>query len=166
MNPQPTPPDGEWGPCPTGELGRMVGRIRAKRRTTQVRRIGGTVAALALFSVVLVGGRSILRNSTGEIRYGGLACSEVAPKLKDFHEGKLPAPLADKIRIHLAECPDCGAKYKKMFGKLAQSVPWKHRRHTVADSPTRLPGFAYATVSHDLVPRRKKLRQLAQVCSL
>ena len=126
MNPQPTPNDGEWGPCPTGELGRMVGRIRSKRRSAQVRRIGGTAAVMALFAVMLVGGRSMIRNSTGDIRYGGLTCSEVHPQLMAFHDGKLPAPLADKIRQHLKRCPDCGPKYEKMFGKLAQSAPWKH----------------------------------------
>jgi len=112
----------------------MVGRIRTKQRVARVRQIGGSVAAVALIAVVLVSGRSLIRNVTHEYYYGGIACSQVKPLLIAYHNGKLPAPLAEKIRCHLAACPVCGPKYKEMFRQVARSASvwtrhdqWAHR---------------------------------------
>jgi hypothetical protein len=38
---------------------------------------------------------------------GGLGCAEVLANLSEFLDGALPAPLAARIREHVAGCRDC-----------------------------------------------------------
>ncbi len=56
-------------------------------------------------------------------RFGGIACSEVHANIDAYMEGLLLGELADRIRVHLAECPDCKAAMKKMGMEMGAGSP-------------------------------------------
>ena len=102
-----------WGACPTGEIARMVERVRGRRRRRRTVRIGGAVAGLLV--MVAVGTLAVSQLSgPAEYRYGGIGCSDTRPLLEQYAAGRLDAETTGRIDAHLEQCPHCGPLYRKM----------------------------------------------------
>ena len=111
----------EWRECPRGELERMVERLEALRTARRRRQIVVTSAVIAMVGAVVVGGRQLWIGSS-EFEYGGIACSDVAVLMANYSAGSLDEDLAEKVRLHLHECQQCGPKFQRMFGELAKTA--------------------------------------------
>jgi hypothetical protein len=122
-----TPDHDAWQPCPPGEIGRMVGQLNTQRRRQQIKQFGVGVAALVLLAAVVIAGRGLLtRPSPSGPLYGGIACSQVMPLMQAYHDGTLAPGLTKKVRIHLEQCPNCGAKYRQLYAHAAVAGPtWR-----------------------------------------
>ena len=108
----PSRPTEPWQPCPAGTLRSFGSRTRNRRR---LQRGTQTAAAAVLLATVGLTAWSVYRpvgQRDGD--FGGIACTEVHANIDAYMQGRLPADLADRIRIHLGKCPDCQAAMKKM----------------------------------------------------
>ncbi|MFQ5731008.1 MAG: zf-HC2 domain-containing protein [Planctomycetaceae bacterium] len=97
----------EWGRCGSGEIARMVRRIKTRRRT----KFGAQLAGGALLGVLLGFGFLQLRSAWVDARAGteiaGVTCREVREKAQAFRDGTLPKDERDRIAAHLEECEEC-----------------------------------------------------------
>lgn len=101
----------QWRPCPPGELRRMAARERTQQRRCVLKKLGGTtVSLLMLGSGGYVASRWLFEPA--ECRYGGIACRDVMPLLRDYREKNLSAAISAKIAAHLGECPKCEPIYR------------------------------------------------------
>ncbi len=107
-------PAPQWKPCPAGKLSALSTRIQ---RRTQRRRFLQFAGA---FSLLALGGGTLgfLLTRQREFDYGGITCSEVLGHAEAFMRGQLGEPLTGKIRLHLAECPSCGPRFRDMQSKM------------------------------------------------
>lgn len=104
-NPRPA----DWGPCPTGEVHRLVHRMRARRRLHVV---AAALFCSAALGVLVTVAASIApphrQSSTSPAQLvAGLTCGDVKAKLDGYRAGTLETKLMHKIERHLAQCPHC-----------------------------------------------------------
>lgn len=112
MNDQP-PNEDLWQACPQGELQKMVRGVRTRRRRQMLKQFGTATASLFLVGIVGYVSTDRWLGSDG-FPPGGIACNEVMRLLPAFHARKLEPTLAQKVSIHLDECPQCGPAYEQM----------------------------------------------------
>jgi hypothetical protein len=98
-----------WSDCAPGGLQRVAAHLRGRRRREFLRRAGSVAAG-----VVVLGTGGVLATrfgtgtSTPDQPYGGIACVEVVRLMPRYRANELSADLAEKIQVHLAQCPECG----------------------------------------------------------
>lgn len=106
-----------WEPCPSGELRRMVGRIKTCQRRQFLQKLGGLAAGVA---AVGAGGYAAAwwLSPSEDQPYGGITCTEVMAIMPLYHAGRLDPDLANKVTIHLAKCSHCAWTYRRKYGQL------------------------------------------------
>jgi len=97
-----------WSPCPAGELTRLGNKVRSRRQ----RRVFLQSAAAA--GAAGLGGLAWWLAVPGEPPLGGLNCTQVQELAKPYAAGTLGEEMRKKVRQHLAECPQCGPRFKAM----------------------------------------------------
>jgi hypothetical protein len=105
--------DKQWEACPAGELRRLVGGLKARRRDKSVARFVSVTGACLI--IVLASGLIVQ-----QLRVN-ITCSEVNSHLPAFIAKNLDAELADRVRTHLAKCSDCALRYQKMKSQMSVS---------------------------------------------
>lgn len=102
-------PEDAWSDCGPGELQRVAAHLRGRRRREFLRQAGRVAAGAAVLGA---GGVLATRVGTGtstpDQPYEGIACAEVMRLMPRYRTQPLNAEVAEKIRIHLAHCPECG----------------------------------------------------------
>ena len=138
----------DWTPCEARALSRMAGRQRARRLARST-----APAVVALLLVLAVVGYFFRTNAVAPVKapvnvdyyYGGIACSEVVPRLNDFDAGRVDAETRQKIVEHLSLCQKCRTAHERLRGANAASEPGslgQRRPYTLAGGSrgrTRLP---------------------------
>ncbi len=105
-------------PCPPGAFQSLAEKLRKRRQRRLFLRSAVAVASTA---VVAGGGLSLWlglrgsgQQSPSEYHYGGIACSEVQELAGAYARGELGAPMREKVRQHVAQCPHCGPRFRSM----------------------------------------------------
>lgn len=101
---------GLWIPCAPGSLTQYALRRRQRRRRLAAARAVGAVATVLLALAV---GWELLHKQK-EDNIGGIACHDVERLIPQYLRGGLSSEERDKIRRHLAECPDCGEMLRRL----------------------------------------------------
>lgn len=96
----------QWEPCPPGELARIAGDLRRRRRTRIVTRV---TTATAVLLVMAVGGAYFTSQfwNRGDYDFGGITCTEVKADIPLMAAGKLDQETMMRIQKHLELCPKC-----------------------------------------------------------
>lgn len=114
---------GQWDSCPPGELQKLATRLRWRRRDRSVAKAVGLTGALIAF--LFVGGLAVQQFRgplDGAHLYGDVSCREVQANIQQYVAGQLDPQLADRIRIHLEQCPECGPPFRRMMAEMKQEV--------------------------------------------
>lgn len=123
----------EWGPCPAGTIGQLVGKLKRHRRLRRARQV--TVVAGCLLLLVVVG-RSLL---TTQATPGTMSHAEVAQVAEQFVRGELDDEQTRMVEAHIKICPQCEhllqdrEEYRKEHGAQLP-VPAAERSKLVAHS--------------------------------
>lgn len=105
-------------PCPPGTFQSLAEKLRKRRRRRVF--LWNTLAAAG---TVVVAGEGLMlwlalrepgQQSPAEYHYGGIACSEVQKLAGAYAKGELVAPVQEKVRQHVAQCPRCGQLFRSM----------------------------------------------------
>jgi hypothetical protein len=91
----------EWGPCPAGTVGRLVGSLKHHRRMRKVKQV---TAAAGCLLVLVVLGRSLLTTSTPPRT---LSHAEVEQIADQFIRGELDEERTRMVEAHIEVCPQC-----------------------------------------------------------
>jgi hypothetical protein len=96
----------DWHECPRGEVGRLVARLKSRRRREVVTQ--AVVAGTALSVIVIVGGFVIPSMlTTPEPSFGGVTCSALRAHAEDYLAGTLDEETRQSIDRHLSICYSC-----------------------------------------------------------
>ena len=114
----PPPPPSDWEPAPPGAVSRLARQARTRRSRRQfLKAAGGVAAGLLAAGSGVWAWRSATRSR--EYDYGGITCSEVAPRLQPLIAGTLPEDEARRVRAHVARCPHCRPAFEALGGTVA-----------------------------------------------
>lgn len=114
--------EGDWTPCPQGELGQLVGRLRTRRRNLQIRKVTQlSLVASGVFAVAVswfafwpaqapdpakappgIQGQAV----------ANISCREVRERTMEFVQGHVDGDTKARIEKHLHKCGSC-AKFVK-----------------------------------------------------
>ncbi len=96
--------DEMWHDC-AGEVGRLVRRLRWRRRSTQIR-IGALVAIL--IGIALTGNYfSSAVESSIELKFTGRPCTHYVEEMRAVYCDHSAPDLDEAFWNHVAKCPDC-----------------------------------------------------------
>lgn len=135
----------QWEPCPSGEVRRMVGDMKSRRRIRKIRRVATVSVAL-----LLIGGLGLYLvprpgpPADGDFHFGGIACSEVRLSMPKMMAGGLDDGTMSRIQQHVSECPYCGPHCGPMLEKMKAGamktgqVPWHDHDGDVEIAKTTL----------------------------
>lgn len=146
MNQQSTPQD-DWTPCEAGALHRLARQAKSRRRLWDLSRAAGVAGLVAL--VLGIGFWSLGPGAGArDYNFGGIACSQVQQHMEAFAAGSLPDELAQRIRVHLEECPHCRELMKQMEGEgMVSAGLAPASRSQPAGQPTAVPSMEFADFS-------------------
>ncbi len=103
--------NGGWKNCETGEITRLVGALKSRRRIQFARR----AASVATVVVLLIGSTVFFsRPEPTAMNYGGISCEQVIANAAQFVRGELSRATADRIQLHLEHCEPCRRKIERM----------------------------------------------------
>ena len=108
----------DWTPCPRGEIGKMVERIRSGRRQTVLAR-SAIVAVFVVALAVGIGTAARLRSGRlldGEQHVADISCQDCGQMMTDYEHGKLSDEDVRRVSNHLDHCPGCRRHYQKAKG--------------------------------------------------
>jgi hypothetical protein len=111
---QPPPP--RRTPCPPGTFLLLAEKLRKRRHRRVFLRtaVVSTAVAAGTGLSLWLGLRESGQRSPAEYHYGGIACSEVQKLASSYGRGELAAPIREKVRQHVAQCPHCGPRFGSM----------------------------------------------------
>lgn len=106
---------GDWQPCPQGELGQLVGRLRSRQRNVQIRRAtqtslmaAGVFAAAVACFMLWPSDPAPGRNPGGITQpVARISCGEVRKRTEEFVKGKVDEETKLRIENHLGKCGSC-----------------------------------------------------------
>jgi hypothetical protein len=106
----------QWKPCPEGELGRMVGELRTRRRNFVVNRVAAVAATVTVAIAAFALFAPLLRDSAGKNGAGSsgqsssvrpISCREVRELLPGYAKKQLDPKLMARVERHLEKCREC-----------------------------------------------------------
>lgn len=102
----------DWVQCPPGELGRLAARLQGRRRRRNLLRATALLPVVA----IVIGSWLFWSKPTGthEYNFAGITCSRVMELADAYGAGTLSPDLREQVRRHVAQCPDCGRRFKEM----------------------------------------------------
>ena len=103
----------DWQTCPEGTLDGLARRLRARRQTYSLTRLGAVMSLVTLsvaVGVVMIGLQLEDRNQ------GGITCHDVVPLLREYRLGQLPDEVATQVAEHLAVCDTCQQALQQLAG--------------------------------------------------
>ncbi|MEO8494285.1 MAG: zf-HC2 domain-containing protein [Planctomycetota bacterium] len=106
-----------WGDCPFGILTGMAGRLRRRKRQTQVRAVSLIGLGLLLLSLV---GYGLATRDVPDSR-ARLNCRETIPLFAKYHDRSLDGAVESDVREHLSRCPACREHYDQLYPNEAQN---------------------------------------------
>lgn len=106
------PDSNDWSPCESGEVHRMVARLRTRDRNRTAAM--GASGALFLVMAGFLGAWTFGLLPPSDPTYGGIACSDVRRLGAQYMAGALDDATARKIREHLEQCPECPRIFEQM----------------------------------------------------
>ena len=101
---------GTWDDCPSGVVAEMAGRLRRRKRQTQMRPFVFLGVTALLLSAIGYGVMS--RDTAGSLN---LNCSETAALFAKYHDDTLGAAKKNAVREHLSRCPKCREHYDEQY---------------------------------------------------
>ena len=112
---------GDWAPCPAGEIQQMVRRERTRRTKQKVARLSSATAIVAVLVIgVVVGGRHWLDQQTKpptvdptDHLIAGISHSDVVKHLPAYVNDTLARDdpeIYERVFHHLQQCRPCDAK--------------------------------------------------------
>ncbi len=106
-----------WDACPQGEIQGMVKSLELQRKNRRLQNaafIGGAMMVLLAVGMWL---EPQFAGEPKEPNFGGIVCSKVQENLQAYLAKTIDPSLAEKIQLHLAECPHCQEKLEMMQPK-------------------------------------------------
>jgi hypothetical protein len=102
-----------WESC-NGEVGKMVHRMRWRRRSQRLRRAG----LLAILAFVSIGGNYVYSDVATElsVKATGSPCDHYAQELRAYYSDKSLGEIEPAFWEHLAKCPDCQREFRFLGG--------------------------------------------------
>lgn len=100
-----------WRRCPPGKFEDLTRKLQRRRQRRQFLRAAGAVAVAA------VGGGITFWLAKPTVREPGLediSCGEVRQLAGAYARGELPPTTRERVRQHLAGCPQCSALFRSM----------------------------------------------------
>lgn len=107
----------QWQPCPPGEVGNLVARLRRTRRQDRLQKAAAGLVCVAI--VAVAGLYAIPRFGRSEPTYGGIACSEVQELAEQYMAGQLDEDRLGQIDVHLEACEHC----QQFVARMMQDLP-------------------------------------------
>jgi hypothetical protein len=111
-----------WASC-QGEVGKLVHRLRWRRRSQRLRR----AALLAVLAFVSIGGNYVYSDVATElsVKATGSPCDHYAQELRAYYSDKSLGELEPAFWEHLAKCPDCQREFR-----FVGCIALKHMGHS------------------------------------
>lgn len=137
------PDESGWVPCCQGEISGMVSRLARQRRLAAAGKVSSVVVVLLLaFGLWQYSQADNQHQAAGpeeSFNFGSICCSDVMQYASAFQKGELDEELTAQIGQHVAECPHCGPKFKRMAEEPQASLsPPARFSPVVADSVSSL----------------------------
>lgn len=109
----------DWTPCPAGTLTGLKRRLHRTRRAERAWRLAAQASVLlVVVAAVWVFTQTGGGRGTAEYDFGGITCTEVHRLLPKYMQGEVEPTIAEKIKLHLAECPRCQELVRQMGPQL------------------------------------------------
>jgi hypothetical protein len=112
-------PEGDWLPCPQGEVGQLVGRLRTRKRNLQIRRVTQlSLVATGVFAVAVswfafAPAPAPAKPAPIQAQtVASITCGEVRQRATEFVNGRVDGEMKARIEKHLHKCGSC-AKFVK-----------------------------------------------------
>jgi hypothetical protein len=134
-NPSTTAGDA-WESC-NGEVGKLVHRLRWRRRSQRLRR----AALLSVLAFVSIGGNYVYSDVATEfsVKATGSPCDHYAQELRAYYSDKSLGELDPAFWEHLSRCPDCQREFHFLGG--ISNCPVNHpAKHDHRVDAKALPG--------------------------
>lgn len=96
--------DDAWDACPSGEIDGLVNHLRQKKQQQKLQKLSAVGGVLL---VLLVFGFWVSNSLPHESTHGGIACSEVKERARQYISESLSKEMMGRIDAHLAACPRC-----------------------------------------------------------
>lgn len=104
-----------WENCRPGEVGRLVHRLKYRRRQRTVK---AGLVAISACTLLLVAGITWYGGQTSQVSRrnfaGGITCRDVLQQATQFVNRELDVATSGKIRLHLEQCPNCRERIERM----------------------------------------------------
>lgn len=114
----------DWAACPSGALGHLDRRLRAKRHRSLLRESAALIvlaASIGLTAGYLASPGADARNGSPPAHFAGISCDEVRGQLPELTAGRLGQARAAQVHEHLRQCPKCRQLMERMrSGKVAR----------------------------------------------
>lgn len=117
---------GGWRTC-DGEVGKLVHRLRWRKRSAQIRR----TALLATLVALTLSGSYFYSDVVTEMEVGmtGSRCVHYSEEIRAFYCDKSQSELEPKLWEHISTCPDCRREFGFFSGisqaRVARATPIK-----------------------------------------
>ncbi|HID24289.1 MAG TPA: zf-HC2 domain-containing protein [Planctomycetaceae bacterium] len=116
--------DADWGPCPKGEIGRMLQVIQRNRRRAAIVQTAVALAGAVLIAAAIV---HTVPSHRAAVTPRELTCADVLAYAPAYLAGELDSRLRAQVEEHLRQCPGCLKRIEQM--KRAGTSRAAVRRH-------------------------------------
>ena len=120
-----------WESC-NGEVGKLVHRLRWRRRSQRLRRAG----LLAVLAFVSIGGNYVYSDVATQlsVKATGSPCDHYAQELRAYYADKSLGELEPAFWEHLSRCPDCQREFRFVGGISHRPAPHAAKHEHRADA--------------------------------